>query len=100
MFSQRWLLLCCLIVLMLATACGTLQVNVVAPTAEPPTESATRPTAEPVTGLATRADARPGVPPTPTAWFSELPFWAKEASVNFDDRMKLIGFTGSLRAKR
>jgi hypothetical protein len=86
--SHRRMFLSFLFVGMLATACGTLRVDV-APTAEPPAESATGPTA----GLATRADARPGVPPTPTAWFGELPSWADEASVTFDDRMKLIGFT-------
>ena len=84
--SHRRLFLSFMFVFLMATACGTLHVAVdVAPTAEP----VTRPAAV----LATRADARPGVPPTPTAWFSELPPWADEASVTFDDRMELIGFT-------
>ena len=69
--SHRRLLLSCLFVAILATACGTLQVDLA-------------PTLGPV--------VRPGVPLTPTPWFGPAQF-ATEAGVVFDDRLKLVGFT-------
>ena len=84
--NHRRLFLIFLFVVTLATACGTLRMDIV-PTASPGARSGVS-----LTSTAS-SDARPGVPLTPTAWFGELPPSANESGVTFDDRMELLDFT-------